>query len=79
MEYEARQPCETRAGSKRSEAPAEAHASEGPGLTERAVWRDHERGIHSRDAPERPKHAEEVSGSSVTFSLYAGGRQSDLV
>ena len=64
---------------QRSEAPIEAHASEGPGSTERAVWRDHECGIHSRDGPERPEHAEEVSGSCVTFSLYAGGRQSNLV
>ena len=58
---------------------AEARASEGPGFIERAGWREHECGIHSRDGPEGPGHAEEVSGSSLTFSLYAGRWQGDLV
>ena len=58
---------------------AEACASEGSGFAERAVWWDHERRIHSRDGPEGPGHAEEVSGSSLTFSLYAGRWQGNLV
>ena len=79
MEYEAHQACKTRAQNTRSEAAMRACAREGPGFIERAGWREHERGIHSRDGPEGPGHAEEVSGSSLTFSLYAGGRQGDLV
>ena len=71
MEYEAHQACKTRAQNTRSEAAMRVRAGEGPGIIERAGWREHERGTHSRDGPEGPGHAEEVSGSSLTFSLNA--------
>ena len=58
---------------------AEACASEGSGFAERAVWWDHERRIHSRDSPEGPGHVEEDQVRVVTFSLYAGRWQGDLV